>query len=162
MPFFSFTKNHRTCDTMIPRGHEIRAPAPEKECVKENRRGEERQPQRMWREEEKEREESKRRQKQSSRGRQQNTLEVEDDGSARNTSFPTTIPCWNRMPPFWNFSMSFEYYKALVCQFCCHIFIHLLEYCTQFYFSFWGIFHNWIYESMFVFCFNFGWQSSLS
>jgi hypothetical protein len=31
-----------------------------------------------------------------SRGRQQNTLEVEDDGSARNTSFPTTIPSWNR------------------------------------------------------------------
>ncbi len=30
-----------------------------------------------------------------SRGRQQNTLEVEDDGSARNTSFPTTIPSWN-------------------------------------------------------------------
>lgn len=53
----------------------------------------------MGREEQKEREESERRQKTKtkllSRGRQQNTLEVEDDGSARNTSFPTTIPSWN-------------------------------------------------------------------
>jgi hypothetical protein len=63
----------------------------------------------MWREEQNERERREREKAKAkllSQGRQQNTLEVEDDDSARNISFPRLFQFGIELQ-FWNFPVSF-------------------------------------------------------
>ncbi len=102
-------KNHRTCHTMIPWGHGSELQLPIKNAWKKIEEEEERQPQRMWREEQNERERREREKAKTkllSQGRQQNTLEVEDDDSARNISFPQLFQFGIELQ-FWNFPVSF-------------------------------------------------------